>query len=82
MSPVRTAIIEQISLIAEQQNKTLAPLNDALPLLESGLDSLCVAVLVATLDDELGLDPFSGDGEAKFPVTLGELIALYENAHA
>ena len=43
------------------QNKTLAVLSDDLPLMESGLDSLCIAVLVASLDDELELDPFSSD---------------------
>jgi acyl carrier protein len=79
MDSVRTTIIEQIELIGKRQNKTLAPLTDALPLLESGLDSLCIAVLVAALDDELGLDPFSGSADVKFPVTLGEFITCYEN---
>jgi hypothetical protein len=54
-------------------------LTDSLPLLESGLDSLCVAVLVASLDDALGMDPFSGDDDLVFPVTLGDFVRLYEN---
>ncbi len=77
---IRTTIIAQIEEIAAQQKKTLAPLTDNLRLLESGLDSLCIAVLVASLDDQLDLDPFGADGLSHFPVTLGEFIKLYENA--
>jgi hypothetical protein len=66
--------------IAEQQQKRLAPLSDSLPLLDSGLDSLCIAILVASLDDRLDLDPFAGTDTPSVPVTLGEFIALYENA--
>jgi len=77
---VRAVIIEQIEKVAKQQQKTLLPLTDDLPLLESGLDSLCLAVIVAVLDDRLGLDPFSGESEAPFPKTVGAFISLYENA--
>ena len=42
----------------------------------------CVAVLVASLDDSLGVDPFDRDGDISFPVTLGDFIALYEHAAA
>ena len=75
----RSFIIDQIKLVAAQQRKQLAPLPDSLPLLESGLDSLCIAVIVAALDDELGLDPFA-DGNVNMPVTLGDFIGLYEHA--
>ena len=77
---IRSTVIEQIQRIAKQQGKHLAPLNDGLPLLETGLDSLCIAILVASLDDELGLDPLSSEGNTAFPVTLGEFIAVYEAA--
>jgi acyl carrier protein len=66
--------------IAEQHNKTLAKLDDDLALTESGLDSLCIAVLVASLDDQLGLDPFSSQEDIEFPVTIGDFIRLYEHA--
>lgn len=78
---VRPFIIDQIKLVASQQHKPLAPLSDSLPLLESGLDSLCIAILVANLDDELGLDPFAA-GNVDMPVTLGDFIRLYENGAA
>jgi acyl carrier protein len=55
-------------------------LTDDLPLLDSGLDSLCMAVLVASLEDTLDLDPFADENIDGFPVTLGDFIKLYENA--
>jgi hypothetical protein len=79
---VRSVILERVAMIAEQQGKPLAPLTDDLPLLNSGLDSLCIAIVVANLDDELGLDPLSSEDQVDFPVTLGDFIRLYENAAA
>ena len=67
-----------MSDIASVQKKMLQPLSDSANLADTGLDSLCLALLVASLDDLLGLDPFSHD--PPFPVTVGEFIALYENA--
>lgn len=79
---IRATIVAKMIAIAEQQKKTLTPLADDLPLLESGLDSLCLALLVASLDDELELDPFSSDGAVELPVTVGEFVRLYEHAAA
>jgi acyl carrier protein len=78
----RSRIVQAIEDIAAAQKKTLAPLTDDLALTNSGLDSLCFALLVARLEDETGRDPFSESDEVSFPVTLGELIALYEHAPA
>jgi acyl carrier protein len=75
---IRLTIFTLITEIANQQNKSLAPLSDSLPLIESGLDSLCIAILVASLDERLDLDPFPT--AAVLPVTLGDFVALYENA--
>ena len=77
---VRQTILDQVKLVAEQQRKTLQPLTDDLPLVGSGLDSLCIALLVANLEDEVGIDPFGVGGSAEMPTTLGEFITLYENA--
>ena len=79
---VRPIILGHIVRIAENQKKTLAPLTDDLLLVDSGMDSLFIAILVASLDDSLGVDPFNQDSEMAFPVTLGDFIALYEHAHA
>ena len=77
---VRQTVLDQVKLVAEQQRKTLQPLTDDLPLVGSGLDSLCIALVVANLEDEVGIDPFGAGGSAEMPATLGEFIALYENA--
>lgn len=77
---IRSSIIGQVHRVARQQGRHLAPLSDSLPLLETGLDSLCIAILVASLDDELGLDPLSDETNTRFPVTLGDFIAVYEGA--
>jgi acyl carrier protein len=77
---VRTAILAKFKEVAASQEKTLAPLSDDLELLESGLDSLCFAIIVATLEDELGVDPFSASDDVYFPVTLGDFVTFYETA--
>jgi acyl carrier protein len=77
---VRSTIISQIEQIAAEQNKHLAPLNDDLALLESGLDSLCLAILVVRLESILGIDPFTSSNDVYSPKTVGELIRYYEQA--
>lgn len=76
----RSIVIAQIKQVATEHQKRLAPLTDDLPLLDSGLDSLCLAVIVARLEEELGVDPFSTSDDVPFPVTIGDVIALYESA--
>jgi acyl carrier protein len=78
---IRSLVLNQIELVARQQEKALPTLTDTLPLLDSGLDSLCMAVLVANLEEELGVDPFSSSSSS-MPRTVGEFIGMYENAAA
>lgn len=75
---IRLTILSQIENVAAEQKKKIAPLREDLILTESGLDSLCFAILVARLEDELGADPFTASEEVYFPKTLGEFIGLYE----
>ena len=77
---VREVIFDQIRSVAKSQKKVLGPLTDDLVLLESGLDSLCVAILVANLEDELGVDPFGSGEDVAMPTTVGEFVRLYEDA--
>lgn len=79
---IQSLIFEQFEEVARDQNKTLQALGDDLPLLESGLDSLCFAIIVARLEDELGVDPFTAAEDVFFPVTLGDFIKLYQDAAA
>jgi acyl carrier protein len=75
---VKLTIIEQMEQIAREHGKILAPLKEDLVLADCGLDSLGFAVLVARLEDRLGIDPFSATEEAVFPVTLGDFVKVYE----
>jgi len=76
---VKLDVLAEFEQVARQQQKKLAPLSDDLVLLDSGLDSLCLAIIVARLEDALGVDPFSA-ADAEFPVTLGDFVRLYEDA--
>jgi len=77
---IRSEIIAQFTQVAQEQGLELARLTDELELIQSGLDSLSFAIIVARLENALGLDPFSTSEDALFPVTFGELVELYENA--
>jgi hypothetical protein len=76
---VRSTIVSQFEEVAREQNRKLAPLTDSLVLMDSGLDSLCFAIVVARLEDSLGYDPFSVAEDVQFPVTLGAFIKFYED---
>ena len=79
---MRSDITTLFAQVAKEQDKKLVPITDDLGLLESGLDSLCFAIIVARLEDTLGIDPFSTAEDVGFPVTVGDFIKLYENAAA
>jgi acyl carrier protein len=79
---VRSKIFSAMHQIAEEQKVTLPPLQDDLPLQDTGFDSLAFAILVARLEDDLGIDPFSIAEDAAFPSTVGEFIGAYENVPA
>lgn len=74
---VRAMIISEMQKVAAEKGKTVPVLADELPLFETGLDSLCYAILVARLEDQTGADPLSLPG-AVFPSTVGEFISMYE----
>lgn len=52
-------------------------LTDDTVLLESGLDSLGFAILVARLEEELGYDPFVMMDVPVYPRTLSEFVEIY-----
>jgi acyl carrier protein len=76
----RDKIFTVIQEVATQQDRPIRALNDNLVLLESGLDSLCFAIIVARLEDELGHDPFTASEDVYFPVTLGDFVEFYDQA--
>jgi acyl carrier protein len=77
---IRKTICDEISEVAKLQNKHIPSLDDKIVLLESGLDSLCFAILVVRLEDKLGIDPFSQMEELAYPITLADFVKLYEHA--
>jgi hypothetical protein len=79
---LRATILDEIRAVAAEHGKDCPPLTDDLPLHDSGLDSLCFAILVVRLEDITGRDPLGSGEEARFPRTIGEFIALYEEALA
>lgn len=71
------AIIREMA--GEYGWSVIAELQDDTVLLESGLDSLGFAILVARLEEELEYDPFTMMDEPVYPRTLGEFVAVYEH---
>ena len=78
----RLRIISAIQQIAVEQHVTLPPLDDDLSLHETGFDSLAFAILVARLEDDLGIDPFTISDDVAFPQTVGDFVRAYENVPA
>jgi acyl carrier protein len=76
---VRSTITEQFQQVAKEQDRSLQPLTDDLKLVQSGLDSLSFAIIVARLEDSIGVDPFNTADALDFPVTFGDFVRLYEN---
>ena len=66
--------------ILEQTGSQLlvVELTNDVVLLESGLDSLGFAILVATLEEKLEFDPFTMMDEPLYPSTFGEFVSIYE----
>jgi acyl carrier protein len=79
---VRLTIFSAMQQIAEEQKISLPPLEDDLSLHETGFDSLAFAILVARLEDDLGVDPFTIAEDAAFPLTVGDFVRTYENVSA
>jgi acyl carrier protein len=79
---VRSEIFAAMQQIAEEQKITLPPLRDDLSLHDTGFDSLAFAILVARLEDDLGIDPFTIAEDTAFPSNVGEFVRVYENVPA
>ena len=79
---VRSTIFAAMQQIAQEQKVTLPRLRDDLSLHETGFDSLAFAILVARLEDDLGIDPLTIAEDAAFPSTIGEFVRVYENVPA
>lgn len=80
---IRKTILDTLKDVAASNQVILAdPLSDETVLLQSGLDSLGFAILVAQLQEQLEFDPFTMTDEPVYPRTLGEFIAFYERMYS
>lgn len=80
---VRELILALFHETLEATDATLecAELTDDTVLLNSGLDSLGFAILVARLEEELEFDPFVEMSDAVYPTTFGEFVAIYDERY-
>lgn len=79
MENLRQIIATAIQETADARDAVISQaLHDDTVLLDSGLDSLGFAILVARLEEDLGYDPFVMMDEPVYPQTLGEFIAIYQ----
>jgi acyl carrier protein len=79
---IRSKILKAMEVIAEEQKVSLPPLTDDLALNETGFDSLAFAILVARLEDDLNIDPFTASENTTALLTVGDFVRFYENVHA
>ena len=78
MSVLKNKILKSIKEVADSRGVKLADQIDSdTILLESGLDSLGFAILVAHLEENLGYDPFVLMGEPIYPKSFGEFVDIY-----
>ncbi|MGM9479958.1 acyl carrier protein [Roseateles sp. NT4] len=79
MNTLRSEILAALAESADSRGaQVVATMTDDTLLLESGLDSLGFAILVARLEETLGYDPFVRMTEPVYPRTLGEFVDIYE----
>jgi acyl carrier protein len=75
---VRCAMIE-VAQIGDCQ--LIEPIVADTLLLQSGLDSLAYAMLVAQLEEDLGFDPFTELAIKIYPSTFSEFVAIYQQGY-
>lgn len=79
MTQTREVIMQTFLDVLDGTGSELkAQVTDDMILLESGLDSLGFAILVARLEEEQGWDPFSATDTPYYPQKFGEFVEFYE----
>lgn len=80
MKMLRDTIIKKFNEALQQTDikKQYTDIPDNTVLLETELDSLGFAILVALLEEELDYDPFQLMDDAIYPRTFGEFVAIYD----
>ena len=78
MIPVEQTVRDTLLEILDEDGIAAPELTPGTVLLDTGLDSLGLAVLVTRLELVLGYDPFSIMTEAVYPRTLADFVDVYE----
>jgi len=78
MNNLREKITTAIQEVANMRGTEVVDLSDETILLESGLDSLGFAILVAKLEEDLGYDPFVLMDLPVYPRTFNDFIEVYQ----
>ncbi len=73
---IKETFLEVLDLTGAQL--AVPKLDDEIVLLETGLDSLGFATLVAILEEKLGFDPFVQMETPIYPSTFGQFVSIYE----
>ena len=76
----REIVIQEISDVFWEEGVTFHSSMLGEPTMSLGVDSLAYAILVARLEQKLGIDPFTSNPDAGYPETLGDFVAAYEEA--
>jgi acyl carrier protein len=75
---IEKIVLETINeILTDSEREALNVLDRGQIMLESGLDSMDFAILVAELENSLGFDPFVIEENPIYPSTFGEFIDLY-----
>jgi hypothetical protein len=77
---IRDVVATGFALAAARHCRRLEPLDDALLLEDSGLDSLCLIEVFEHLETELGIDPVAHLDATSFPRNFGDIVRLCELA--
>ncbi|HMO28518.1 acyl carrier protein [Enterovirga sp.] len=77
---LHSTIVAEMEAITRDHERKMPPITDDLVLVDTEFDSLCFALFVARMEDLTGIDPFSDMETADLPVTVGDLVALYDRA--
>ena len=79
----KDTVIDVIREVALESDKQLdANFGDDTVLLDSGLDSLDFAIIVARLEERFGEDPFAAMDEPVYPKTLSDFVTIYSDFFA
>jgi len=75
---VRQRVLEILSQVILNELGHPRQIEESSSMEQTGLDSLGFAVLIATLEAELGYDPFVLEENPEYPETVAGLIDIYE----